>query len=111
MSTPIVTMATTIQCPHAAPGTLTTAISKVLVDSAPPLVLGDKGSVAGCAFTVPTGKPQPCVSALLTKASSKVLAEGKPVLLMNPSDQCQSGEQIPQGPVVWSGVQTKVLAQ
>jgi hypothetical protein len=109
--TPVVTMATIIQCPHMAPGTLTTATTKVLVDSSPPLVVADKGTIAGCPFTVPPGKSQPCTTALLTMASTKVLAEGKFVLLMNPADMCQSAEQIPQGPVVWANIQTKVVAQ
>jgi hypothetical protein len=110
MSIPILTAAGTIQCPHAAPGSLVASSTKVLIDSAPPLLAADKGTISGCPFTVPTGKPQPCVTALLTKASSKVLVEGKPVLLMNPSDMCQSAEQIPQGPVVWGSLQTKVVA-
>jgi hypothetical protein len=111
MTIPIVTMATLIQCPHGIPGSVTTSTAKVMIDNAPPLVAGDKGTVAGCPFTVPSGKPQPCVTALLTKASTKVLAENKPVLLMNPADLCQSAEQIPQGPVTWTMIQSKVLAQ
>jgi hypothetical protein len=110
MSKPIVTMATVIQCPHGIPGTVATSTAKVLVDNMPPLVMGDKGSIAGCPFTVPSGKPQPCVTAVLTGAATKVLAENKPVLLMNPSDICQSGDQIPQGPVGWTSIQAKVLA-
>jgi len=110
MTIPIATMASVVQCPHGIKANLVTATAKVLVDSAQPLVVGDKGTVAGCPFTVPTGKPQPCVTALLTKAATKVLAEGKPVLLMNPADICQSAEQIPQGPVIWSTIQAKVLA-
>jgi hypothetical protein len=110
MTIPIVTMATVIQCPHAIPGTLVTATAKVLVDNMPPLVMGDKGSIAGCPFTVPPSKPQPCATALLTKAATKVLVENKPVLLMNPADICQSADQIPNGPVVWATIQSKVLA-
>jgi hypothetical protein len=110
MTVPIVTLATKIQCPHCIPGTLITTTAKVVIDNAPPLVAGDKGTVTGCPFTVPGPKPQPCVTALLTKVAAKVLAENKPVLLMNPTDVCQSAEQIPQGPVVWSTIQSKVLA-
>ena len=65
MTIPIVTMATKIQCPHAIPGTLITATAKVMIENMPPLVMGDKGTIAGCPFTVPPGKPQPCVTALL----------------------------------------------
>jgi hypothetical protein len=110
MTIPIVTMATKIQCPHAIPGTLITSTAKVMVENMPPLVMGDKGMIAGCPFTVPSGKPQPCATALLTKAATKVLAENKPVLLMNPADLCQSADQIPNGPVVWAMIQSKVLA-
>ena len=110
MTIPIVTTATVIQCPHMMAGTLATGTAKVLVDNMPPLVMGDKGTIAGCPFTVPSGKPQPCATALLTKAATKVLAENKPVLLMNPADICQSADQIPNGPVVWATIQSKVLA-
>lgn len=110
MSLPIVTTATMIQCPHGIPATLVTATAKVLVDAMPPLVTGDKGMVAGCPFTVPGPKPQPCVTILLTKPATKVLAENKPVLLMNPADVAQSAEQAPQGPAVWGNIQSKVLA-
>jgi formaldehyde-activating enzyme involved in methanogenesis len=109
MSLPIVTTATMIQCPHGIPATLMTATAKVLVDGMPPLVMGDKGSVAGCPFTTPVPKPQPCDTILLTKAATKVLAENKPVLLMNPADIAQSGP-IPQGPAIWGTIQSKVLA-
>ena len=84
MSREIITSATRTQCPHGGTGTVSASKSKVLVDGAPALVLGDEGSVAGCSFTLPNGKPQPCVSQKLLGASSKVLAEGRPVLLKNP---------------------------
>lgn len=110
MSLPIVTTATMIQCPHGIPATLVSASTKVLVDTMPPLVMGDKGMVAGCPFVTPAPKPQPCVTILLTKAATKVLAENKAVLLMNPADIAESAEKIPQGPAIWGNIQSKVLA-
>jgi hypothetical protein len=110
MPAPVVTALTRTQCPHGVPGTLIPGSSKVLVDKGPPLLLGDKGTLAGCPFTVPSGKPQPCVTELLTLAAAKVLVENKPVLLMNPGDICQSAEQIPQGPVIYVNIQSKVIA-
>ena len=111
MTIPIVTMASLAQCPHAIPATLLSSASKVLVMGAPPLVLGDKGTVAGCPFQLPAGPtPSPCVTLMLTGASSKVLVEGKPVLKMNPSDLGVAATQAPQGPVAWTSVQAKVLA-
>jgi len=112
MTIPIVTMASLAQCPHAIPATLLSSASKVLVMGAPPLVLGDKGTVAGCPFQLPAGPtPSPCVTLMLTGASSKVLVEGKPVLKMNPSDLGVAATQAPQGPVIWANVQAKVLAR
>jgi uncharacterized Zn-binding protein involved in type VI secretion len=110
MTIPIVTMATKIQCPHGIPGNVMTSTAKVMIDNMPPLVMGDKGMISGCPFQLPGPKPSPCVTAMLTKAATKVLAENKPVLLMNPADMCQSPEQAPQGPVVWTTIQSKVLA-
>lgn len=110
MSKPVVTQQTQTQCPHAAMGSLITSTTKVLVDNAPALALGDKGVVAGCPFTLPNGKPQPCVTEMLLGLSAKVMAEGKFVLLQNPPDLCYSAENIPQGPVTWANIQMKVLA-
>ena len=110
MTVPVVTIASVAQCPHAIPATLISSASKVLVMGAPPLVLGDKGSVAGCPFQLPPPTPSPCVTLLLTGAASKLMVEGKPALKMNPSDMGQAATQAPQGPVIWASVQTKVLA-
>lgn len=110
MTIPLVTMATVAQCPHAIPGTMLSSASKVMVMGAFPLVLGDKGTVAGCPFQLPGPTPSPCVTLLLTGVSSKVMVEGKFALKMNPSDVGQAATQAPQGPVIWSSIQSKVLA-
>jgi hypothetical protein len=110
MPGPVLTMLARAQCPHGGPGTLVAGATKVLADNGLVLLAGDAGSFAGCAFTVPTGKPQPCVKAQLTLAASKVLVENKPILLLNPADLALSAEQIPGGPVVWGSVQSKVVA-
>lgn len=110
MTIPIVTMASLAQCPHAIPATLISSATKVLVMGAPPMVMGDKGLVAGCPFQLPGPTPSPCVTLMLTGASSKILVEGKPVLKMNPGDMGVAATQAPQGPVIWVNVQAKVLA-
>ena len=110
MTIPIVTMASLAQCHHAIPATLISSATKVLVVGAPPMVMGDKGLVAGCPFQLPGPTPSPCVTLMLTGASSKVLAEGKRVLKMNPGDLGVAATQAPQGPVIWANVQAKVLA-
>ncbi|HEY0012015.1 MAG TPA: hypothetical protein VGB79_04090 [Allosphingosinicella sp.] len=110
MSLPLVTTATLAQCPHGIPGMLVSSAAKVLVLGMPPLVMGDKPTVSGCPFQLPVPTPSPCVTLLLTGASSKVMVEGKFALKMNPSDVGQAATQAPQGPVIWSTIQNKVLA-
>lgn len=109
MTFPVLTALSMGNCPHGAPATFISGASKVLFDIGPPLLLGDSGMVSGCPFTLPNGKPQPCVKALVVQASSKVLVENKPVIMQSPGDICQSAEQIPQGPVGYTLVQSKVL--
>jgi uncharacterized Zn-binding protein involved in type VI secretion len=109
MTTPVVTQGTVITCPHSIPASIIASGSKLLIAGTPAALLGDQGTIAGCPFTVGP-KPQPCVIAELTKAAGKVTSGGTPVLLVNPADLCKSG-QIPNGPVIWSSPQTKVLAQ
>ncbi|MFN9630917.1 MAG: hypothetical protein ACK59A_11920 [Cyanobacteriota bacterium] len=110
MTTSILTQATIATCPHAIPVTISASGSKLQISGSPVALQGDQGSIAGCPFTTPEPKPQPCVTAEFAKAASKVSSGGTPVLLVNPSDQCKAG-QIPNGPVVWTTPQTKVLAQ
>jgi hypothetical protein len=99
------------QCPHGAGKVaFLSSATKVLIQSGLPLVVGDKGTVAGCPFTIPLSKPQPCVTALVPMTAIKVLIENKPAVLKGPADMCQSAEQIPQGPVAYANFQTKVLA-
>lgn len=110
MSREIVTKATQTQCPHGGTGTLNTGNSKVFIQGSEVLVMSDEGSVAGCSFTLPNGKPQPCTSEKLLGLSTKVFVGGRAALLKNPSDMCFSAESITQGPVTWSTIQEKVKA-
>ena len=111
MSTPIVTQGTIITCPHSIPATIAATGAKLVIAGTPAALQGDKGLVSGCPFTIAGPKPQPCVTAELTKAATKVLSGNTPVLLVNPSDMCKSGDQVTNGPVVWSSPQTKVVAK
>lgn len=109
MSQPIVTQGTIITCPHSVPATIPASGAKLLIAGTPAALQGDKGLVSGCPFTLPGGKLQPCVTAELTGAATKVMSGGRPVLLLNPGDLCKSGDQVVNGPVIWSSPQTKVL--
>ncbi|MFW5641554.1 MAG: hypothetical protein ACOCY0_02195 [Roseicyclus sp.] len=111
MSRAVLTGAAMVQCPHGVPATLAASGAKVLIEGAPVLLAGDRGTVAGCPFTLPPPKPSPCTATLHTGISAFVSSGGTPLLLQNPGDLAQSAEQVPQGPVIWGLVQSKVLAQ
>ena len=81
---------------------------RVLAGGVVAATVGDQYLITGCAFTVPIGKPQPCVTVKFQPAT-KVLLSGQFAVLRNSSGICQSAEQIPQGPPVVTATQTKVL--
>ena len=64
--------------------------------------LGDTFLVAGCAFTVPHGKPQPCVKVQWLVPAMRVKVGGQPAILQSSNGLCQSAEQIPAGTAVGS---------
>ena len=85
-------------CPHGGQVTVIPANSRVLVGGQPVATFGDQYLVAGCAFTVPPGKPQPCIKVQWLVPATRVLVNGQPAILQTSSGLCQSPEQIPQGP-------------
>jgi hypothetical protein len=98
------------QCPHGGVLNIVAASPRVTVSGMPAAVLTDQGLVAGCVFTVPPSKPQPCVTTKWIAGATRVTASGVP-LLINPCVAiCQSAEQIPGGPPVITSSQTRVIA-
>lgn len=103
-----------MQCTHMAPATTTPTQPRVLVNGQPVATVANIITVAGCAFTLPNGKPQPCVMVKWLQPATRVLVNGQPALLQpTPTGAgaglCQSIEQIPQGPPIISMVQTRVI--
>lgn len=96
-------------CPHGGQVTVISSNTRVLVSGMPVATLGDQYVVAGCAFTVPPGKPQPCVKALWLVPAVRVLINGQPAILQTSTGLCQSVEQIPQGPPTIVATQTRVI--
>jgi hypothetical protein len=97
-------------CPHGGMLSIVVASPRVMVNGMPAAVLTDQGLVAGCVFTVPPAKPQPCVTTRWIAGATRVVANGVP-LLINPCVAiCQSAEQIPGGPPIITGSQTRVIA-
>ncbi len=101
------------QCTHAGPATIAPAQPRVLVSGQPIATQGSVIAVAGCAFTLPNGKPQPCVTVKWLMPSTRFLVGGQPALLQPAPGPgpglCQSAEQIPQGPPMVNTMQARVI--
>ena len=98
MGAPIVQVGATIICPHGGQVSAVPTNTRVLAGGQPLTVLADQFLVAGCAFTVPPGVPQPCVRVQWLVPATRVLVGGQPVILQLSSGLCQSSAQVPQGP-------------
>jgi uncharacterized Zn-binding protein involved in type VI secretion len=109
MPGPIVHVGAVAMCPHGGQVTIVSTNTRVLVNGMPAATLGDNYVIAGCAFTVPPGKPQPCVRVQWLVPATRVLINGQPAILQASTGLCQSAEQIPQGPPVVTGVQPRVV--
>ena len=94
----LVQVGATIQCPHGGQATIAPTNQRVKAGGAPVALVNDMTTVAGCPFTVPGPKPQPCIKVQWLVPAMRVKVMGQPVLLKDSSGLCQSPEQIPQGP-------------
>jgi uncharacterized Zn-binding protein involved in type VI secretion len=97
-------------CPHGGQVTVISSNARVLVGGMPAATLADVYVVAGCAFTVPPGKPQPCLKVQWLVPATRVMVNGQPVILQTSTGLCQSPEQIPQGPPTIVATQPRVIA-
>jgi hypothetical protein len=96
-------------CPHGGQVTVISSNTRVLAGGMPVGTLADQFLIAGCAFTVPTGKPQPCVKVQWLVPAARVMINGQPAILQTSTGLCQSAEQIPQGPPVVIATQMRVV--
>ncbi len=110
MPGPVLHTGATANCPHGGVLNIIAASPRVTVSGMPAAVLTDQGVVAGCAFTVPPTKPQPCVTTKWIVGATRVTANGVPLLINPCVALCLSAEQIPGGPPVITGSQTRVIA-
>jgi hypothetical protein len=100
----------TVMCPHGGQVTAIPSSPKVLVGGQPVVTMADNFPIAGCAFTIPPGKPQPCVKVQWTVPATKVTIGGQFGLIATSSGLCQSAEQAPQGAPIVSVTQVKASA-
>jgi hypothetical protein len=98
-----------MQCPHGGVVQVVTTNTKVKAAGAPILQSTDTFIVAGCAFTLPGGKPSPCLTVRWMKTDMNTkIDRAKATLSLSSSGMCYSPEQAPQGPVVIVSTQSSV---
>jgi uncharacterized Zn-binding protein involved in type VI secretion len=98
MPDPILHVGATVLCSHAGQVTIQSSNTRVKVSGQAVATASDTYTVAGCPFTVPGPKPQPCVTLRWVKPALRVRVNGQPIILKTSSGICQSAEQLPQGP-------------
>ena len=103
-----------VQCTHGIPAQIPPVQPRVLVSGQPVATMASQILVAGCPFTVPGPKPQPCVTIKWLMPAARVLVMGQPALVQPAPGTgpglCQSPDQIPNGPPLVSAVQPRVIA-
>ena len=86
--------------------------ARVTVNGQPVALISDRIIATGCPFTIPPGKPQPCVLATWLMPSTRVTINGQPAMVVaapGPGPGIfQSADQIPNGPPIVGVVQTRV---
>jgi uncharacterized Zn-binding protein involved in type VI secretion len=98
----------TVLCTHAGQVSIQSGNTRVKVSGQLVATLNDIYTVAGCPFTVPGPKPQPCVLVRWLVPATRVRVNSQPVILQTSTGICQSAEQIPQGPPNIVVTQTRV---
>jgi hypothetical protein len=109
------TVAANLSCFHQAPTVIGSLQAAVAILGQPVATAGGTIGVTACPFTLPNGTWQPCITIRWAMISSKVLVQGKPLLVMPPPGTgvgpgiCQSAMQVPQGVPTLKANQMKVF--
>ena len=107
MPGPLVHLGATVLCAHAGQATPTAPNPRVLVSGQPIVTQPTPYVVAGCALPPPPAANGPCVTAQWVSGSTRVLASGTPVLLLDSQAICT-----PTGtPLIVTVTQTRVLGK
>lgn len=110
----ILTVTSTVMCTHGGQAILTTANSKLLVDSVPALLESDVHAVAGCPFQIPVGvgtKPSPCIRIEWSAGTTQLNVNGTGVLTRTSVGKCISPEGAPQGVAIIANTQVRTTGQ
>jgi len=105
----LLTISSTIQCPHGGKVMLITKNTRVRAGGAQVLMEGDVDTVVGCAFTVGL-KPSPCVRVEWSAGAQQVKVSAA-VLVQSSVGKCFNAEGAMQGVALIGGTQPRVRAR
>ncbi len=88
----------TVMCPHGGQVSIASTNTRVTVGGQAVATMSDTYTIAGCAFTVPGPKPQPCVKVQWLAPATRVIVTNQPAILQSSNGLCLSADQIPAGP-------------
>jgi len=97
-------------CPHGGPIMTIPSAPRVFVAGMPVATLSDQYLVAGCAFTVPPGKPQPCFRVQWLTTTARCVFGGAPAITQASTGLCISVDGIPNGPPIVTSTQPRASA-
>jgi hypothetical protein len=109
MPGPILSVGSTVTCPHGGHMGVVPGSPRVAVSGMAVATTADAFPVAGCVFAVGT-KAQPCVTVEWLVPAARVRVMGQPVLTQASVGICQDVELIPQGSPSVLSTQTRVIA-
>lgn len=98
MGSPLFHVSAQAMCPHGGTVSTISTNTRVLVGGQPVATTADQFMVAGCSFTVPPNKPQPCMTVQWLQPALRVKVMGQPAVLKTSTALCQSADKIPAGP-------------
>jgi hypothetical protein len=105
---PLLTIGSTVICPHAGQAMLFTTNTDALIDGVPALLQTDQHPVVGCTFA-PVGVYTPCVLIRWVTGATQTNVHGVPVLLQTSIGICHNAAQLPQGVAVVVQTQQRAL--
>ncbi|HBL57105.1 MAG TPA: hypothetical protein DDZ80_00555 [Cyanobacteria bacterium UBA8803] len=103
------TTTSTILCPHGARATLLTTNTQVFANGSPVLLESDIHPIIGCPFTLPGGKPSPCIRIEWSAGSTKTTTNTTAPLVKNSIGKCYNAENALQGVAIIANTQIKVI--
>jgi hypothetical protein len=88
MPGPLVHLGATVLCSHAGQAQPATVNPRVLVSGQPTVPIVSIYAVAGCTLPPPPAANGPCVTAQFVTASTRVLSNGQPLVLLDSQAIC-----------------------